>query len=245
MPASSSRDSSNKPDVPALEESLGYKFKDRNLLLTALTHKSYHHENPGDSHACNERLEFLGDSVLGLSVSEHLFKHGDAYTESVMSKVKSYIVKGSVLYEIARQLDIGRHLLLGKGEEDTGGRQKKSLLSNALEAIFGAVYMDGGFDASKRLIISLLGGRIETALSSGDFSDYKSELQEESQMRFGLLPEYRVLRQEGQEHRKLFTLEVLIGGKQFGSGIGKSKKEAEALAAKEALETLRSKNRAL
>jgi ribonuclease-3 len=233
MPVSSSESSEN------LERDLGYSFHRRVLLLEALTHKSFHHENPSQVPAHNERLEFIGDSVLGLVIVEHLFHNKKGYTESEMAEIKSYLVRGSLLSEIALGIGLGRYLRLGKGEEETGGRNKKSLLANAMEAIFGAIYLDGGYEAARESILKLFGERILSALSSGQYHNYKTDLQEESQMRFGILPEYRIIRQEGEEHRRLFTVEVVIGGRRLGRGRGKNKKEAQTAAAKEAMERLR------
>lgn len=233
MPVSSSE------NLETLERDLGYSFRHRALLLDALTHKSFHHENPSQVSSHNERLEFIGDSVLGLVIVEHLFHNKKGYTESEMSEIKSYLVKGSLLSEIAHGIGLGRYLRLGKGEEETGGRNKKSVLANAMEAVFGAIYLDGGYVAAKESVLRLLRERITSALSSGQYHNYKTDLQEESQMRFGVLPEYRIIHQEGEEHRKIFTAEVFIVGKRLGRGSGKNKKEAQTAAAKEAMGRLR------
>ncbi len=232
MPASYSK------SLEKFEKELGYSFKDRALLLEALTHRSFHHENPDKAPSYNERLEFLGDSVLGLVVVEHLFKSAERYSESTMAKIKSYLVKESILSDVASMLSLGKYLRLGKGEEETGGREKKSLLCDAIEAVFGAIYLDGGYDTARETILRLFEDKINAAISSGEFYDFKTELQEESQMRFGTLPEYRVVSQEGEAHKKVFTVDVFIAGKKFGRGRGRSKKEAQTLAAKEALEGL-------
>ncbi len=236
MPVSSSRNSEN------LERGLGYSFLNGTLLAEALTHKSYYHENPSTAGSYNERLEFIGDSVLSLVVVEYLFAHPRKFTESEMSKIKSYLVRGSLLSELAAGISLGRYLLLGKGEDETGGRTKRSLLANAMEAIIGAVYLDGGYEAVKRVILGLFGERIESVIDSGEYINYKTELQEVSQMRFGVLPEYRIVEQTGEEHRKTFTIEVFISGERFGRGTGKNKKEAQTAAAKEAMELLKEKS---
>ncbi|GAB4420457.1 MAG: ribonuclease III [Thermodesulfovibrionales bacterium] len=225
-------------DFESLERNLGYSFRDRGVLMEALTHKSFHHENPDRAQSYNERLEFLGDSVLSLVIVEHLFNYSKEFTEAVMSKVKSYLVRGSILSEVAAELSLGRYLRLGRGEEDTGGRRKKSILANAMEAVFGAVYLDGDYKAAREVILGLFRERIESVISSGQYHDYKTELQEKSQMLFGILPEYRVISQEGEEHHKVFTVDVYIADKIFGRGIGKNKKEAQMIAAKEAMERL-------
>lgn len=226
-------------DASGLQKSIGYGFTRRDLLLEALTHKSFHHENPEEAPAHNERLEFLGDSVLGLIVARYLFAAEGGYPESMMSKIKAHIVKGAVLSEVAKEISLGDYLRLGKGEEETGGRQKTSILSNALEALLGAVYMDGGYEEARGLILRLFKERLDRAMASGQFHDYKTELQEESQVLFRTLPEYRLVKEEGKEHKKIFTVEVFISGTGYGTGRGKSKKEAQALAAREALERIR------
>jgi len=229
---------SSSENLEKLEKSLGYSFSRRELLAEALTHKSFHHENPRKAPKYNERLEFLGDSVLALVIVEHVFEYETEYSESLMSKIKSYLVRGSLLSEIAAELSLGQYIRLGRGEEDTGGRRKKSILADALEAVFGTIYLDGGYESARRVILGLFKDRISAAIASGAYLDYKTELQERSQTLFGVLPEYRVVGQDGDEHLKMFTVEVFIGGRQFGKGVGRSKKEAETAAAKEALERL-------
>lgn len=223
-------------DISHLENSLGYCFRDKKIFLEALTHKSFFHENPDKADAYNERLEFLGDSVLGFVVVEYLFLSDYKLTESVMAKTKSYLVKESVLSEIANAIFLGKYLRLGKGEEVTGGRTKRSLLADAVEALLGAVYIDGGYEKARSLIIRLFKEKIDAIILSGEFHDFKTELQEKTQLLFGTIPEYKIIRQEGAEHKKLFTIEVYIEGERYGDGTGKSKKEAETLAAKEALQ---------
>jgi ribonuclease-3 len=225
--------------VTGLESSLNYSFKDEGVLLEALTHKSFHHENPKITGSYNERLEFLGDSVLGLVIVEYLFKFKKDYSESTMSKMKSFLVKEAVLSEIANDISLGTYLRIGKGEEETGGRQKKSILADALEAVFGAIYVDSSYEIVRDVILRLFKNRIDMAIYSEQFFDFKTELQEESQIRFGMLPQYMTVKQEGEEHRKMFTVEVSIKGERFGSGRGRSKKEAETIAAKEALSKIK------
>jgi len=225
-------------NLETLERCLGYTFHQRTLLVEALTHKSFFHENPSRVASHNERLEFIGDSVLGLVIVEHLFRDKKGYTESEMSEIKSYLVRGALLSEIAHGIGLGGYLRLGKGEEETGGRNKKSVLANALEAVLGAIYLDGGQEAARKSILRLFEERILSALSSGHYHSYKTDLQEESQMRFGMLPEYHIIHQEGAEHIKIFTAEVFIAGRRLGRGSGKNKKEAQTAAAKEAMERL-------
>ncbi|MCE5194333.1 MAG: ribonuclease III [Nitrospiraceae bacterium] len=228
----------SKQDIKEFEEILKYSFKEKSFLEEALTHSSYFHENPENAVSYNERLEFLGDSVLGLVVVEYLFSLESACSESIMSKIKSYIVKESILYEVAVDISLGKYLKLGKGERETGGAHKKSILADGIEAVFGAVYLDGGYERAKDVILKLLKGKIAHVISKEHFLDFKTELQEKVQTRHALLPEYRVVKQEGKEHQKIFTVEVFIKGRKSGTGKGKSKKEAETMAAKEALARL-------
>lgn len=225
-------------DLTELEESLGYSFKNKDILAEALTHRSYCHEHPDRTDCYNERLEFLGDSVLGLSIVEALFVYDSKLTESTMAKTKSYLVKEAVLSEIAGSISLGRYLRLGKGEESTGGRKKRSLLADALEAVFGAVYIDGGYDRARKLIQRLFREKIVAIMNSGEFQDFKTTLQEKTQLLYGMVPEYVMIKEEGEEHKKVFTVEVLVMGEKLGTGVGKNKKEAETLAAREALKKL-------
>ena len=222
-----------------LENNLGYSFMNGDLLAEALTHRSYFHENPGKADNYNERLEFLGDSVLGFVIVEHLFLSDNRLTEAVMAKTKSYLVKEAVLSEIAGAISLGKFLRLGKGEEATGGRAKRSLLADAFEALLGAVYLDGGYEKARDIILGLFTEKINAIMNSGQFHDFKTELQERTQQLFSIIPEYRIIKQEGAEHKKIFTVEVYISGEKYGEGAGKSKKEAETIAAKEALSRLR------
>lgn len=224
------------------ENRLGYRFKNKELLHEALTHSSFCHEHPDIMKTHNERLEFLGDSVLGLIIVEYLFLHEGNLSESVMAKTKSYIVKEAVLSDIAASLSLGNYLRLGKGEDTSGGRLKKSLLSDAVEAIIGAVYIDTGFKKTKEIVLDLFSNKIDSIIRSGEFQDFKTELQERTQHFFNIVPEYRVIKQEGKEHRKIFTVEVYISEEKYGIGTGKNKKEAETHAAREALERLRKEN---
>lgn len=232
MPALSSE------NIQGIEASLGYTFINKSLLATALTHKSYHHENAGALRSHNERMEYLGDSVLGLIIAEALYVNKASLTEAGMSKIKSYLVKELVLFEIASKLSLGDYLSLGRGEESTGGREKKSVLSNAFEALVGAVFLDSDYATAKEVVLCLFNERISLAIHKKEAYDFKSELQEKVQSALGVLPEYRLMKQEGEEHKKIFTTEVYIGGELYGSGAGKSKKESQMDAAKEALQKL-------
>lgn len=217
-----------------LEKTLGYSFRNNALLREALAHKSYHHENPGDCPLYNERLEFLGDTVLGLVIAELLFSITPPLPESEMSKIKSYLVSGRTLSVIAKQMNLGKFILLGKGEVETGGKEKPSILANTIESIFGAVFLDGGFDAAKKFILRVFDPVIQEALDEEKYLDYKTELQEICQRDYGKLPEYRIINEEGLEHEKTFYVEASIQGTLLGMGIGTSKKKAEINAARDA-----------
>ncbi len=225
-------------NTEGFEDSFGYRFNNKKLLVAALTHKSYHHENPEESPEHNERLEFLGDSVLGLVIAEKLFLDQVGFSEAEMSKMKSYLVKEAVLFEMASKISLGSYLRLGKGEESTGGRQKKSVLSDAFEALVGAVFLDSDYETVRTLVLDLFREKIPDVISRKEGYDFKSELQERCQSLFGVLPEYRIVKLEGEEHKRIFTAEVSINRQLYGSGMGKSKKEAQMAAAKEAFERL-------
>ena len=173
--------------------------------------------------------------MLGFVIVEYLFFLDDNFPESVMAKAKSYLVKEAVLSEIARSISLGKYLRLGKGEEHTGGRTKKSLLADAFEALLGAVYIDGGYGPAQKLVLGLFREKVDAIIFSREFHDFKTELQEKTQLLFNSIPDYQIIKQEGEEHKKVFTVEVYIAGEKFGTGIGKSKKEAETIAAQEAL----------
>lgn len=221
-----------------LEEALGYHFKDKALLRESLTHRSYRYEQTREATLDNERLEFLGDSVLNLVIAEALYRHPRVLTDAEMSKMRSYLVNRSLLSETASKLSLGMYILLGKGEESTGGRKKISVLADSLEALWGAVFLDGGYLSARSVILRHLSERISSVVNREEGYDYKSALQEMCQMKGGMLPEYRIVRQEGEEHKKVFTAEVYVNGVLRGTGTGKSKKEAQVAAANQALEAL-------
>jgi len=212
-----------------LEKVLNYTFRDKNILREALTHKSYAAEFRHNKD--NERLEFLGDSVLGLVVAAYLYKLLDAKEEGVLSKIKANLVSRRNLYFWGQNLKLGEYMFLGQGEIASGGRQRQSILSNAMEAVVGAVYLDGGFDAAKDLILKWL----ETQKIEADGGDYKSVLQEYLQKRGKSAPEYDVVSTVGPEHDKTFTVRVTLLGRELGRGKGHNKKAAQQAAAKEAL----------
>ena len=201
-----------------------------------MAHRSWCAETNGVE--SNERLEFLGDAVLGLVVTDHIFLTYPGLPEGELAKVRASVVNSAALAEVAAELDVGRALLLGKGEDSSGGREKPSILADAMEALIGAVYLDGGWDAAARLVMGLLGERIEEAAAGPGGQDYKTRLQELAARRFDQLPRYEV-HDEGPDHAKRFYARVLLAGRGRGVGEGRSKKQAEQAAAREAWAALK------
>lgn len=223
------------PSTGGFERTLGVRFDQPALRDAALTHRSYAFEQGLD--VTNERLEFLGDAVLGLVVTDMAFREFPQMSEGELAKLRAAIVNMSALAEVARDLDLGKHVLLGKGEEMSGGREKSSIVADALEAILGAVYLDLGLDAARSLIERLFRPRMIAYVRGEGERDYKTILQELASQDIGSLPEYR-LTERGPDHEKEFTAVVYLGGRAWGSGIGRSKKEAEQQAAHEAYRRL-------
>ena len=222
-----------------LEQRIGYRFTDRGLLEHALTHKSRAAEDISGGVFDNESLEFLGDAVLGLVVADALFHRYPDYSEGQKSKIKASVVSTQSLARHAEQIRLGEHLLLGRGEEKTGGRFKQALLADAYEALIAAIYLDGGLPAIQEFLERELGDAIHAGSTQEVVGlDYKSALQERVQALGKSLPEYRVASESGPDHRKAFTIEVIVGGEVLGSATGKAKKEAEQEAARIALAAL-------
>ena len=228
----------------ALEAALGYRFEDRQLLEQALTHRSRAHEDPSGEVADNERLEFLGDAVLGLVVADRLVREFPERDEGWTSKVKARLVSASTLARLGEQVGLGDYLLLGRGEEKTGGRRKQSLIADTFEAVVAAIYLDGGLPAASTFLDAQLRDALDDLRANGAASDapadWKSTLQEWLQARGRPLPSYRLTAETGPDHRKTFTVAVAVGGGALASGMGRSKKEAEQTAARRALGELRS-----
>jgi len=220
-------------DYSELEAVLGYAFTDRELLERALRHASWCNEQGASRPEDNQRLEFLGDAVLSLAVSHRLMTRFPTAHEGDLSVTRSQVVSEAGLSEVAAQLEIGRWLLLGKGEERSGGRTKPKLLADAFEALVAAVYLDGGFAAAWVLVERLLADRIASA-EIKNFYDFKTRLQEASQARLKATPTYRVVNELGPDHDKRFVVAVTIGEEEWARAVGKSKKEAEQMAAAEA-----------
>ncbi|MBF0566939.1 MAG: ribonuclease III [Nitrospirae bacterium] len=227
------------PNLDALENSLGYSFKNRNLLFEALTHRSFFHENSSKSLKYNERMEFLGDAVLGLAISEILYNGKVFLTDAEMSKLKSFLVSRETLCRIAISMDVGLYMRLGKGEEMTEGRSKTSLLANTLEAVFGAIILDSDYESTKRAIHRLYEKLIEKVTCEHSFCDCKTTLQELTQTLFSALPDYRLSGESGRDHSKTFTYNVYVNGQNLGTGSGKSKKSAQMQAAYVAIDNLK------
>lgn len=222
-------------DLSSLEERLGYTFDNGALLMTALTHTSFINENPGLKRVNNERFEFLGDSVLSLVVSNHLYRKHPELNEGELSKVRANLVNESSLAKVAASIGLGDYLFLGKGEERTAGRKKASLLADAMEAIIAAVYLDRGLRSATQVVLRHFGQWIETVVQQKHPFDYKTTFQEVCQERFGVLPEYRMSRVTGPDHDRVFVMEISVNGAVLGEGSGKSKKEAQQQAACQAL----------
>jgi ribonuclease-3 len=221
------------PDLPLapLAQRLGYVFGDGGLLRTALCHRSWCAEHEGQQ--SNERLEFLGDAVLGLAVTDHTFRTYAGLPEGSMAKVRAAVVSSVSLAELAAELGLGEHLLLGRGEEATGGRNKPSILADAMEAVIGAVYVDGGWEPARGMVVDLLAERIASAVEGPGVRDFKTRLQELAARRFDTAPRY-LIEEAGPDHDKWFRATVLVDGVVAGQGEGRSKKLAQQAAAETA-----------
>lgn len=219
------------------EERLGYRFSDRAFLIRGMTHKSFAHEARNRGMADNETYEFLGDSILGFVIGELLFRRFPSRDEGALSKMKSFLVSSTNLAPKARELGMGDALLLGVGEERSGGRKKDSLLANLFEAIVASVYLDGGLEPVSRIVMERFKSDIE-AIDENDllFQDYKTALQELAQGKGMPLPEYSVVEEIGPDHEKKFIVEVNVNNRLIARGTGSSKKEAQQQAAREALQ---------
>jgi len=220
-----------------LQKTIDYRFEDRALLNRALTHRSYRTEHE-ELEEDNQRLEYLGDEVLGLVVADALFRRHRSVDEGVLSKRQSHLVRRSALARTAREVDLGSFLRMGKGEVLSGGRDRDSVLADAYEALLGAVYLDGSFGDAKRVVLSLQEELLEEVVGTGGPTDYKSRLQEITQQRRDVQPTYEIVDERGPAHDKTFVAEVLVEGRTAGEGSGGSKQRAEQRAAAEAIEWL-------
>jgi ribonuclease III len=223
----------------ALEAALGYRFASRELLARAFTHRSSVYEKSAiAASADNEQLEFLGDSILGFVVSDALVAAHPEYPEGRLSKMKAHLVSASHLHEVAARLRLGDYLFLGRGEEMSGGREKKALLANAVEALIAALYLDGGMEPARRFILQHVIGEAEPATEAAVATDYKSALQELAQSRKLPQPRYAIVEERGPEHAKTFLVEVRVGREWVSRAEGMSKKSAGQKAAQEVLRQL-------
>jgi len=225
-------------DLAALQQTLGISFKDPSLLEQALVHSSYVNENPGLAPASNERLEFLGDAVLGLIVAEKLYQDFPYSDEGEMTRLRAALVRRDTLARVARTIKLGDYLYLGKGEETSGGRRKPANLAGALEAIVAAIFLDQGSTTTSDFILQLFNEELQRVASQRGGVDYKSQLQELIQAREQQTPAYQLVEAMGPDHDRRFTVEVRAGDTVLGKGSGKSKKAAETEAARIALEQL-------
>jgi ribonuclease III len=219
-----------------IEKQIGIRLHDRTLLEMALTHRSFAYEQGRAD--TNERLEFLGDAVLGIVVTDALYKEYPTLPEGDLAKMRAALVNMTVLADVAREIGLGEAVLLGRGEAMTGGRSKPSILADTLEAVFGAIYLDRGMSAASEVVLGLFLPRIRGQVEGGTVQDYKTSLQELAAAKFGTMPEYRI-EESGPDHAKRFAATVLLAGETYGSGEGRSKKEAEQAAAKVAVGRIR------
>jgi ribonuclease-3 len=232
-------DKEREKALKALQKKIDYRFKSFDLLDQGLRHKSFVHEELEAGGQDNERLEFLGDAVLDLVISHLIMERHPDYPEGYLSRLRAAVVNQARLAEIARELTLGEYLLLGKGEEMTGGREKTSILAASLEALLAVVFLDGGYKKAYGVISQLFSAHLEMAEKEGFSQDFKTKLQEVSQETLKAMPRYLLVKEFGPDHDKVFGVKVLIQEKVVGVGAGKSKKEAEQRAAKRTLKNLR------
>ena len=222
--------------IEKFEEIIGYRFMNKKLIEQAISYSSYANEKNRPNRS-NERLEFLGDSVLSIVVSDYLYKHLTSVAEGELTKLRASLVCEKSLHVFAKEINLGDYLLLGKGEENTGGRERPSILADAFEAVIAAIYLDGGMEAASKHILRFMPKDVEHCHKSA-FSDFKTVLQEVVQKNPEEKVEYVLIGEEGPDHNKRFVVEVCLNSQVIGKGKGRSKKEAEQLAAKEALELM-------
>lgn len=217
---------------------LNYEFQDPALFTTAMTHSSYANEHKGRHMRHNERLEFLGDSVLGFVTADYLFTHYPDLPEGELTKLRAAVVCEGALCEIARELGIPQEIRLGHGEQTGGGRERPSILADATEALLGAIYLDGGIEPARAFVLRFIPRKVDAAIEGGAFKDYKTMLQEIVQKNKQETLEYRLAGATGPDHDKRFAMELLLNANVFATGEGRSKKEAEQMAAKKALQLM-------
>ncbi|MCK6626284.1 MAG: ribonuclease III [Anaerolineae bacterium] len=220
------------------EKALNVTFSNKALLQRALTHRSYLNENPDYPLEDNERLEFLGDAILDFITGEYLYHRFPEMPEGRLTNLRSALVRTETLANFATQLDLGAHLLLGRGEEDSGGRRRSAILCDAFEAFIGALYLDSNLETVRRFVYAIIDPALQAILAADTDKDAKSRLQEVAQSHYQLTPTYRTVLEEGPDHAKEFTVEAVIGGKVYGRGKGFSKQNAAQAAAQAALQVL-------
>lgn len=225
-------------DWQALQQLIGINFRDESLLQQAFIHSSYTNENPGSQIADNERLEFLGDALLSFIVAEELYREFPNFGEGKLTEIRVSLIRQETLAEIATGLKLGNYLLLGKGEETSGGRQKQTNLADALEALIGAIFLDQGFNSTKDFVLAKFANQLKEVRAKGIGRNYKALLQELTQAKYKLLPAYYISEASGPDHDKSFVVEVALGDRTLGSGSGKTKRAAEMEAARSAWEKL-------
>lgn len=225
-------------NIVNFEKKIQYRFNNKENLILALTHSSYANEYRSEKLVSNERLEFLGDSVLSVVISENIYNNYSHLTEGEMTKFRANVVCEISLENCANNLNIGQFLLLGKGEENTGGRKRTSILSDAVEALIGAIYIDGGFDNAKIFVLTQMKKIIDDSIKGEIFMDYKTQLQEIIQKSNEQRISYEIIGEEGPDHSKIFISQVKLDNKVIGVGEGRTKKEAEQMAAKTSLKKI-------
>jgi ribonuclease-3 len=235
-------DRKRKEKLAQFQRNIGIRFKNLGLLDTALSHKSYVNESDSNLEN-NEKLEFLGDAFLGFVISDYLFNQNLYFREGTLARIKSYVVSESALYRVGQNINIHKFLLIGKGEEKSGGRYRKALISDSVEAVLGAYYLDAGYKQARKLVERLFHDEILKVEQNRHEKDYKSILQELVQKKFKSIPQYSVVNTEGPEHKRKFFVEVTFKKKSYGPGIGTSKKQAEQNAACIALGTMKKMRR--
>lgn len=229
----------NMDRLKGLEEVIDYTFRDPGNLVLALTHSSYANEKKAPDLKSNERLEFLGDSVLNIITSDYIYRNYPELPEGEMTRTRAAIVCEASLMKCAEKIRLGEYLFLGKGEENTGGRNRASILSDAFEALIGAIYIDGGIDEARRFVLRYMKEIYPDIDGKDIFRDYKTMFQEIIQKQTDQRISYRILDETGPDHDKTFTAQVLVGDKPYGEGTGRSKKEAEQNAAKDAISNMK------
>lgn len=235
MAPQSSMTKAEKKGLKALEKTIGYSFKKETILKRALTHKSYANEKKMPAHEDNERLEFLGDAVLELAVSQLLMERYPGFSEGDLSKMRAAVVNEKMLASLAKRFRLGEYLYLGRGEEQTSGREKSSLLADAYEAILGGIYLDRGYEKAARVVRRHFTELLDQTPRHEFYQDFKTELQEKCQSLYRVAPRYRLAAERGPDHDKLFDVELYVRNELMGRGIGRNKKEAEQEAARQAL----------